>query len=250
MDTSSAALRCAFFAALLGFASLASGVAGNAEPPLLFFEALAIGILVFGERSPKSDFAASIALAGCVLTKFEGAFFALAVAGIFGVLGPGRGRLPARLAAALRLISLPALALAGWIAFCARHGILYNYKLGTAGPVTFVNLSKVVAGLAGSTSYGVGYLPWIALLVVGMSIGARREALAPALVAVAIAFVNVGYYLHGTADPSLWIGWSARRIFLTPLLCLAFAVLAREDSFEPARGRIPSGILERSEPEP
>ncbi len=197
MDDSSAALRCAFFAALLGFAALASDVGGNAEPPLLFFEALALGILVFGERSPRADFAASIALAGCALTKFEGAFFAVAVAGVFGALGPGRGRLPSRIAAALRLVSLPALALAGWIAFCARHGILYNYKPGTAGPMTFVNFSKVAAGLVRNTSYGVGYLPWIAVLVAGMAIGVRREGLAPALVAAAIALVNVGYYLHG-----------------------------------------------------
>lgn len=226
LDDSSAALRCTFFAALLGLGWMASDVAGNAEPPLLFFETLALGILVFGERSPRADFAASIALAGCVLAKFEGVFFAVAAAGVFCALGPARGRLPSRMASALRLLSLPALALGGWIAFCARHGILYNYKPGTAGPVTFVNFSKVAAGLARSTSYGLGYLPWIAVFVAGLAIGVRREAVAPALVAVAIALVNVGYYLHGAADPTLWIGWSARRIFLTPLLCLAFAASA------------------------
>jgi len=233
LDESSAALRCAFFAALLGFGWLASDVAGNAEPPLLFFEALVLGILVFGERSPGADFAASIALAGCVLTKFEGVFFALAAAGVFCALDPARGRLSSRMVSALRLLSLPALALGGWIAFCARHGILYNYKPGTAGPVTLVNFSKVAAGLARNTSYGLGYLPWIAVFVAGAAIGVRREALAPALVAVAIAFVNFGYYLHGAADPTLWIGWSARRIFLTPLLCLAFAACAGANKAAP-----------------
>ncbi len=150
MDDSSAALRCAFFAALLGFGWIASDVAGNAEPPLLFFETLALGILVFGERSPSADFAASIALAGCVLTKFEGAFFALAVAGVFGLLAPSRGRFSARIGGALRLISLPAVALGGWLAFCSRHGLLFNYAPGMGGPLTFAHLSKVAVGVARS----------------------------------------------------------------------------------------------------
>lgn len=228
---SGAALRCAFFAALLGFGSIASDVAGNAEPPLLFFEALALGILVFGDRSPRADLAASIALAGCALTKFEGAFFALAAAGAFGLL---RRSGSARTAGVLRLVSLPALALGGWIAFCIRHGILYNYKPGVGGPLTFANFSKVAAGVARSTSYGVGFLPWIALLIAWAASGVRRESLAPALVAAAIAIVNVGFYLHGEQDPTAWIAWSARRTFLTPLLCLAFAAFARAPGISPA----------------
>jgi hypothetical protein len=241
---SAAALRCAFFAALLGFASIASDVAGNAEPPLLFFEALALGILVFGDRSPKSDFAASIALAGCALTKLEGAFFALAAAGAFALLRRGGS---ARIGGAVRLVSLPTLALGSWLAFCARHGILYNYKPGTAGPLTLANLPKVAAGVARSASYGVGFLPWIALLIVGAAAGARRESLAPALVAAAIVLINVGYYLHGAQDPTAWIAWSARRTFLTPLLCLAFAAFARAEAPERLRGPIRSGILESTE---
>jgi hypothetical protein len=61
----------------------------------------------------------------------------------------------------------------------------------------------------------------------------RRESLAPLLVAAAIALVNVGYYLHGEEDPTAWIAWSARRTFLTPLLCLAFAVFARSPARSP-----------------
>jgi Dolichyl-phosphate-mannose-protein mannosyltransferase len=227
-----AALSGGFLGALMGFGFIASSVAGNAEPALILFETLALAILVFGDRSRRDDLAASIALAGCALAKFEGAVFVLAAVGasvIFEREKPDRGK------ALPRLLVLPALALGSWLAFCARHGLLDNYKGGLHGTFTLVNLSKVAAGVAKSASYGVGFLPWIALALLWAVSGPRRESLAPAAVAAAFTLVNVSFYLHGTQDPTDWIAWSARRILLTPLLCLVFAASAHGGSSEPAR---------------
>lgn len=245
LDDREAALWCALLAALLGFASIAAAVGGNAEPPLLFFETVALGILVFGERSAAADFAASIALAGGVLSKFEGAFFAVAVAGVFGLLR--RGGIRDRFAGAARLIVFPALALAAWIAFCVRHGLLDDYRITTRGPLTFVHLSTVITSVARNVSYGAGYLPWIVLLAALAAGGLRKESIPPALVAGAISLVNVAYYLHGRDDPTDWIGWSASRTFLTPMLCLLFAAAAARSTETPDSPR--SAILETPAPE-
>ncbi|MGH9442751.1 MAG: hypothetical protein ACRD16_10810, partial [Thermoanaerobaculia bacterium] len=210
------------------------------------FETLAMGFLVFGDRSPKADLAASVALAGCALTKFEGTFFAAAAAGIFAAFRSG---VAGRARALLRLAVLPALALSAWLVFCARNGILYNYRPATGGPLTFVNFREVLAGIAQNVSYGAAYIPWIALAIVLAAGGLRRESLAPALLAAAVVASIAFYYLHGRQDPSAWIRWSARRTFLTPMLCLVFAASAPGDIAQHGDAHR-SGISSRSPAEP
>ena len=220
-----AARWSALLGAMMGFGFLASEVAGNAEPALLFFETLSLAVLVFREPTPRTDFAASIALAGCALTKFEGSVFVLAAVAGF-VVFEKRGS--HRVASALRRISLPAVSLATWIAFCARHGLLDNYRGGIHGAFTLVNLSRILPALFRSASYGAGYLPWIVLIGIAVARRPARRSLAPAAAGLAYLAVNVTFYFHGTGDPAAWIDWSARRVLLTPLLCFLFALAAAD----------------------
>ncbi len=220
-----AARWTALLGAMLGFAFLASEVAGNAEPPLLFFETLALGALIFGDRSPRGDWAASVALAGCALAKFEGAVFVAAAIAAFVVLERQGGRA----ARTFRLASLPAIALGAWIAFCARHGILDNYRGGFHGTFTLSNFSKIAAGIARSASYRIGFLPWIILIALAVLLPVRRRSLAPAAAGALFFVVNASFYFHGASDPTAWIDWSARRVLLTPMLCFLFAVAASHD---------------------
>jgi len=41
----------------------------------------------------------------------------------------------------------------------------------------------------------------------------------PLWTAAGFLAVNVFFYLHGTRDPTEWIGWSAARTLITVLVC-------------------------------
>ena len=79
-------------------------------------------------------------------------------------------------------------------------------------------------------------LPWL-LPLAALLLAPRkaRLALIPIVVAVTLAVFFVFTYLHST-DASLWIEWSAGRVFSPLLAFLAIASLCREgdgDQLEP-----------------
>lgn len=231
----SAARFTAVLAALLGFVLSVTWSAGNGEPPLLFFESMALAAAVFGAADRSVDVLLSVALAGAVLTKFEGLVFAAILAAGVVLLRRRRGE---RLGSSLRLGALPLVSLGAWILFCDRHGLLDAYKGGAAGPFNLRLLRPVVGTVAASLDYGLVYLPWILLVLLWAGGPGRRGGLLPAAVGVSVAVTNVYFYLHGTANPTLWIQWSACRTFLTPLLCLFFASAAASRGKESPADRV------------
>jgi hypothetical protein len=73
------ALGTLLVAATLTYTFSLAYPAGCAEPPLLLFEAIAIGALTFIEDERAQTFLTALGVAGAVFTKLEGATFAVAV---------------------------------------------------------------------------------------------------------------------------------------------------------------------------
>jgi hypothetical protein len=239
-DAQSAELS-AVLASLLCYGTLVSLSAGNAEPTLLMFESAALSALIFGGESSSSEIFAGIALGGAVLTKVEGLVFAGLVVASFAVLGRVRGR---RLSAGIRLGALPAAAAAGWIAYCAAHGLLDTYVGRTVGPATLSHAGTILVAVAKAGRYDFLYVPWIGVALLWLTAPRRGKGVPAAATALGFLLFIAFLYAHGAADPSQWIAWSASRLLLTPLLCLFFAAAAasapqpsspRSETIAPAR---------------
>jgi hypothetical protein len=233
LDERGAAASAALVAALLAAVLPVSQTAGNADPLLLFFESTALFLMTFGRGRPGAAPLAGAMLAAGVLTKFEGTFFAAAV-----VAASLLARRPSRWRDAAMLAAFPAAALLSWLVFCrSRH--LFTY-LGRA-PRLYLDserLAIVGRGLVAYASYGAAYAPWIlaaALLLLRRPSG---ERLGFALGAAAFTLAaDALVYLTSPEDPTLWLGWSASRLLLTPLFCLYAAAIAA-----------PASSLGRAEP--
>ncbi len=209
---------------LLAFPLGVSLCAGNGEPPLLFFEVLALSALTFLPAERSSLLVASLGLAGAALTKVEGAAFAGLVVLVYGGWQFLRTR---SLRPALLLASLPAASLGLWVAYAHGHGMVESYGGQPNGPFTLRFARTVFKGILANADYHSAYAPWIVVAVITI-FGARHRAWrAPALVAAGYFGFIVYCYLHGgEMDPSLWISWTAPRLLLTPLVCLFFAATA------------------------
>lgn len=219
-----AAERTMFLVLLLAFPLATSLCAGNGEPPLLFFEVLALSSLTFLPAEPGSFLVASLGLAGAALTKVEGAAFAGLVVLVYGGWRFLRTR---SVRPALVLASLPAASLALWIAYARGHGMQDSYGGQPNGPFTLRFARTVFKGILANADYHSAYAPWIVVTVILIFGARRREWLAPALVAAGYFGFIVFCYLHGgDMDPTLWISWTAPRLLLTPLVCLFFAATA------------------------
>ena len=213
----------AILTALLSFACVVSLSAGNAEPPLLLFETLALAGIVFGRGRRSLDAVVALGLAGAVWTKVEGAAFVALAAALFlwfQRADPGRWK-------RLLRISLPAGAfLASWIAWAAHHGILQAYLGATYGPFSAARWTLVLWRVLQTADYGALYLPWVVLLFLP-PLRFRDSDVRALLGAAGIyLFFILFSYLHGSFDQTAWIGWSAERLLMTPLLFLFFASAA------------------------
>ena len=216
--------------ALLGFLLIATGCAGNADPPLIAFEVTALSALIFAGDRPPGLAIAGIALAAAVLTKIEGTVFAalVVVATLARVPRGSRRRVLGIVAAP------PALALSAWVVFTRLHGLVDVYTFRSGSRLNLAQLPLVLREIHRFADYGVGYAPWfaVAALFVGGRIGKR--ALTP--LAVAVGFAGfIGYmYLTTGSDPTLFIGWSSNRLLITPLTCIFLAAAASDP--EPSKG--------------
>ena len=226
----------ALLIAALGYLGQALVTAGNADPWLWAFETLSMAILIGPAALSRSgQLLAGLLLAGAVTAKVEGLLFALAAFGLFLLL---RGK-ELRIGRATALLLAPsAVSLGAWFAFGATRQVFSGYE--QYGPFLEIHRERLPAVLSGigealwSTGRGLPYLLPLAALL--LAPGKRRVLWLPIGVAFVLCVFNVFTYLHGGPETSLWILWSAGRIFspVIPLLAIAGVCAGRREDRESA----------------
>ena len=224
-----ALVATAFITASLALTGDALDMAGNADAALLLFEILAVALLLGSARDDRmAQVLAGLLLAGAAAAKVEGLPFVIAAGGLLFVRVR---RPPAQVAAAAARVLLPAaLAVAVWFAYGRRYFLFRGYE--SYGPTFDVHLSRLGAVLVEILEafwQSGAALPWL-LPLVALATSARRgglrKAAYPLGIAATLSVFFVFTYLHGALDPSLWITWSAGRIFLVVSALLVLAVTA------------------------
>jgi hypothetical protein len=207
----------------LGVVGIQAMVAGVAEMPLLFFEMLAVSLLILA-KPPTSGLLllAGLCLAGAAGTKVEGLPFALAVSLLFAFVIHARGRR----VHALAFLLIPTLITLGtWFLFGAKNGLFWFYRgYGSLLAVRWGDLPLVAAEILrsiGKVSYGLPFL--LPLIIFILTPGKTRAAVLPIAVSIALIGFLLATYLSTRGDPRELIGWSSARV-LSPvagLFCLA-----------------------------
>ena len=213
--------------ALLGIHAM---VAGTADPFLLFFEILAVALLltpVAGSTAGK--LLAGLLLAGAAASKVEGLAFLIAtVSSLLLVERERRGSIPKT----LLLLVCPALVSLGtWFGFGAARRLFYGYQgYGRFLDIRWDHLDEVLSGF-GSALWKCGYaLPFaVPVLVLLLTPGKTRRALVPIGIAVLLTGFIAFTYLHGDPDPRVWIGWSGARVFSSTAALFALAAGCSQD---------------------
>ena len=204
-------------AATLAYAFAIADAAGAGEPPLIFFETLAIVAITF-IRDPRAQVVlAALGLAGAVMTKIEGATFAIAV--VIALLAVKK-----TFKRTLLIAAPAALLLGAWLAFVRMHNLSEYYR-GAAMPVYFAAVTKTLITLMKAASYEIYGLPWIVPMVLIAIAPNRRQAVLPLLIAILTFAAAFFFYIH-LPDPTWWILSSAPRVLLTPLTALLIASAA------------------------
>jgi hypothetical protein len=204
-------------AATLAYAFAIADAAGAGEPPLIFFETLAIVAITFIRDRRAQTVLAALGLACAVMTKIEGATFAIAVVIALTVLRQSFKR--------TMLIAAPAAILLGaWLAFVRLHNLSEYYR-GAGMPIYFAAVTKTLLTLAKAASYELYGLPWIVPIVLIAIAPHRRNAALPLLIAILTFGAAFFFYIH-LPDPTWWILASAPRVLLTPLTALVIASAA------------------------
>jgi hypothetical protein len=219
-----AAAASALVVSALGLDGIHSSVAGNAEPFLLFFELLAVALLVTpAARSDVGKLLAGLLLAGAAAAKVEGLPFVGAVVVLFFLLDRSAARPFAR--SALLLLAPTIVSIGAWLAFGATRKVFFGYKgYGHSLEFHWDHLSGVVSAI-GTALWKAGYaFPFAVPILVLLAVRPKgRRALLPLGVAAALSVFLLLTYLQSAADPRLWIAWSAARTFspVTALIALA-----------------------------
>ena len=204
-------------AATLAYAFAIADAAGAGEPPLIFFETLAIVAITFIRDQRSQIVLAALGLACAVMTKIEGATFAIAV--VIALL------IVRRTFKQTMLVAAPAAILLGaWLAFVRMHNLSEYYR-GAAMPIYFAAVTKTLLTLAKAASYELYGLPWIVPIVLIAIAPNRRNAALPLLIALLTFGATFFFYIH-LPDPTWWILSSAPRVLLTPLTALVIASAA------------------------
>ena len=248
-----ALVATAFIAAAAAVAVNALDMAGNADMALLLFEILAAAVLLgaSGPRPgdeaaavPSAELLGGLLLGGAAAAKVEGLPFVLTAAGLYLFL---RRRAPRELPASSARILLPTvLSLGAWFAYGRRYFLFRWYE--SYGPTFDVHLSRlgIVLGQMLEAFWRTGYaLPWLVPLAALLAV--RRFTAAPGrfrpgtgafpiAISAVLSLFFVFTYLHGAPDPSLWITWSAGRIFLVVAPLLVLAVTRRQASADAGAG--------------
>jgi hypothetical protein len=233
-----AAAAAALVMAAVGALGIRAAVAGNGDMPLVFYETLAMALLLRRDAGDAAvQWLAGILIAGAASAKVEGLAFGLAAATLFVALGLGEAGAPR---IALRLLLPGALALGAWFTFGISRGLFHEYsEYGRFLEIHLEHLPRVGAAVwqtLSGTGRGLPYLvPLVCLLMEGRP---PRAALLPLGTAGALVFFLIFTYLHLANDPSEWIAWSAARVFMPVAVLLALAPCA---AGEPARERSTPG---------
>jgi hypothetical protein len=215
-DTLSALLG----ASVLAYTLAQAQTAGAADPLLLFFEAIAVGALLFIDDHRTQTIIAAIGVAGAVATKVEGASFAIAV--LLAML------LDRRTVKRSLSVVVPALLILGlWLWFVVSHGLLDTYR--GNGTLSLQFLTTALRETLRLASYNAWWIPWIASLIV-IFLGDLRRARLPLLMAALTLGATFFFYLKTSGDPTYLIVTSARRVLLTPLLMLVLAAAAAHET--------------------
>lgn len=204
-------------AAVLTYTVADSFSAGAADTPLLFFEAVALGALLYIDDRRAQTIVVALALTAAVLTKVEGVSFVVALAGAMLV-----HRRPLKQIVAV--VVPPLIAVGAWVWTMKRANLLDTYR--GAGDFTLMHLGSVLKATLTAGSYHAYWLPWIAPIVV-LALGDVRRARLPLTVAALSFGAIIYFYLHGSGDPAtFWIPGSAPRVLQTPLVMLLAAASA------------------------
>jgi hypothetical protein len=207
----------ALFASMFALLSIRNALAGNAEPMLFLYAAVAVCALI-AQRDNELDPVAAVALAGAAMTKVEGGVFALLVLAFCWVIRPGSWK--RRLLAGVKVAIFPCVSLIVWNGFSYVRGLTDMYR--PNGSMNFHYLVPAVSAMAKEMSLGLAYAPWIAALIV-ILLGTRRRAALPWVV---IAAAHVLFLVAVAMRPDAHLEWTAGRTLLTPLLVLTCAGLA------------------------
>ena len=222
----------------ISLGGIRAAIAGNADAPLVFFETLAIAVLMRREAGePSMQWLGGLLLAGAAASKVEGLPFALAAAAL--ALRHDGARPTVR--AAARLLGPTAALLGAWFAFGLSRRLFHEYS--EYGPFSEVHLDHLGGILAavpralGETARG---LPWI-VPALALAAGGRiaRAARLPLGAAAALAAFLLFAYLHLASDPTLWIHWSAPRVLLPVAVMFSLALAADPVSAETLRSGPP-----------
>lgn len=204
-------------AATLAYAFAIANAAGAGEPPLIFFETLAIVAITFIRDRRAQVILAALGMAGAVMTKIEGATFAIAVIIALLVVRTAFKR--------TMLIAAPAvITLGAWLAFVKLHNLSEYYR-GAGMPVYFEAVTKTIVTLAKAAAYDLYGLPWLVPIVLIAIAPHRRNAALPLMIAFLTFAAAFFFYIH-LPDPTWWILASAPRVLLTPLAALLIASAA------------------------
>ncbi len=229
MSAASASTVSALVVCGLGLVGTEVNIAGNGEMPLLFYETLAMALLVGADATnPSTQLLAGLLLGGAASAKIEGLPFVLAAAGLFVWSRSQSGQ---RWRVCVRLLGPTTVAIGAWLAYGALKGVFRGYdgygSLLKLYPEALPTITESVAYSLWLIAYGMPFL--FPLVYLALRPRPWRPALLPIGVAVTLACFYVFTYLH-VPDPAEWISWSAARIFspLIPLLALAGGIGSRD----------------------
>lgn len=215
----------------LVYIGIEADIGGNGDMPLLFFETLAMALLLSeAAAGAPGQLLAGLLLAGAATTKLEGLPFVLAAAVLFVLVRRREARPAWR--AAIRLGGPTVLALGAWFAFGASRHLFVGYPGEGALLDPHPEYWKVVLrsiGLAlAETGHGLSYLvPVVCLLLVAR--GMTRLSMIPLGVGAALTACLLFIYMN---HPSEWISWSAARVFSPVAMLFVLAAIGARDAPE------------------
>jgi hypothetical protein len=203
-------------------------MAGNGDPWLWTFEVLAMAILIGpAARTRGGQLLAGLLLAGAVTAKVEGLLVGITVVLLFLILR----RKEIKIFSAAAFLAVPgAVSLGAWFWFEASRRIYHGYEqYGRLLEVRWDRLPLVLSQVSRalwSAGWALPFLLPVAALLLAPGKPARSLGI-PLGVSIAVSAFSIFTYLHGSADPSPWIEWSAGRIFSPVFAFLALASLCR-----------------------